>query len=51
MSQEQLDILRKLSKKPNVSQRELASELGISLGKLNYVLNDYSFFRLHPLSL
>ena len=40
MNQEQLDILRKLSKKPNISQRELASDLGISLGKLNYVLNE-----------
>ena len=39
-SQEQLNILRKLSKKPNASQRKLASELGISLGKLNYILNE-----------
>ena len=33
------EILRKISKKPEVSQRELAEELGFSLGKLNYCLN------------
>ena len=33
-----LDILRKLQKKPQLSQRELAKELGFSLGKLNYCL-------------
>ncbi len=32
------EILRKISKKPKVSQRELAEELGFSLGKLNYCL-------------
>ena len=32
------EILRKIQKKPNSSQRELASELGFSLGKLNYCL-------------
>ena len=36
--QENLDILRKITLKPNLSQRELAGELGFSLGKLNYVL-------------
>ena len=34
-----LDVLRKISKKPKVSQRKLATELGFSLGKLNYCLN------------
>ena len=33
-----LNILRKLQKKPKSSQRELARELGFSLGKLNYQL-------------
>lgn len=33
-----LDILRKLKKKPHSTQRELANELGLSLGKLNYCL-------------
>lgn len=32
-------ILRKLDTEPEVSQRELARELGISLGKANYCLN------------
>ena len=32
------EILRKIRSKPNSSQRELASELGFSLGKLNYCL-------------
>tara|TARA_B100001250_G_C19210631_1_gene533474 strand:+ start:64 stop:363 length:300 start_codon:yes stop_codon:yes gene_type:complete len=32
------EILRKIKSKPNSSQRELASELGFSLGKLNYCL-------------
>ena len=38
-NQDNLDLLRKLSKKPQVSQRKLAGELGFSLGKLNYCLN------------
>ena len=37
-NQEDLDILLKLSKNPLSSQRKLASELGLSLGKLNYCL-------------
>ena len=32
------EVLRKIQKKPNTTQRELASELGFSLGKLNYCL-------------
>ena len=32
------ELLRKIQKNPNYSQRELAGELGISLGKLNYCL-------------
>ena len=32
------DILRKIQKKPKSTQRELAEELGFSLGKLNYCL-------------
>jgi len=31
-------ILRKLEEDPQISQRDLASELGISLGKANYCL-------------
>ena len=33
------EILRKIKSKPNSSQRELANDLGFSLGKLNYCLN------------
>ena len=33
INQEKFEILRKVLKKPSSSQRELASELGISLGK------------------
>ena len=31
-------VLRKIQKRPESSQRELAKELGFSLGKLNYCL-------------
>ena len=37
-NQDNLDILRKIQKNPKVSQREMAEELGFSLGKLNYCL-------------
>ena len=39
-SQDQLEILRKINKKPKLSQRELAKELGFSLGKLNYCIKE-----------
>jgi len=32
------EVLRKIEKNPNSTQRELAEELGFSLGKLNYCL-------------
>ena len=32
------EVQRKIKSKPNSSQRELATELGFSLGKLNYCL-------------
>ncbi len=35
---DQFNVLRKINSKPNYSQRELATELGFSLGKLNYCL-------------
>ena len=37
-SEDEFEILRKIQKNPKASQRELASELGFSLGKLNYCL-------------
>ena len=39
-NQQQFNLLRKISKRPTANQRELASELDISLGKLNYVLKE-----------
>ena len=36
--QDHFDVLRKINKNSNVTQRELANELGFSLGKLNYCL-------------
>lgn len=37
--QDYFNILRKINNNPNFTQRELAKELGFSLGKLNYCLN------------
>ena len=37
---DQFEVLRKLNKNPEFSQRELARELGFSLGKLNYCLKE-----------
>ncbi len=37
-TQDNFEVLRKIQKKPNTTQRELAVELGFSLGKLNYCL-------------
>jgi|TARA_B100001093_G_scaffold498827_1_gene547406 EPS-associated MarR family transcriptional regulator len=36
--QDHFEVLRRVQKNPNSSQRELAEELGFSLGKLNYCL-------------
>ena len=35
-NQDHLDVLRMIKNKPRASQRELALQLGFSLGKLNY---------------
>ena len=37
-NQDYLNLLRKIKDKPSSSQRELAEDLGFSLGKLNYCL-------------
>ena len=37
-NQDHFNLLRQIGKKPSSSQRELAEELGFSLGKLNYCL-------------
>ena len=39
-NQDYLNLLRKIKNKPQSSQRELAKELGFSLGKLNYCLKE-----------
>ena len=38
-SNDNLNVLRSIQKNPRSSQRKLASDLGYSLGKLNYCLN------------
>ena len=38
LKEELFQTLRKISNNPNSSQRQLANELGFSLGKLNYCL-------------
>ena len=38
-NQDYLNLLRKIKNKPESSQRQLAKDLGFSLGKLNYCLN------------
>ena len=37
-NEDHFEVLRRIDKFPNASQRKLASELGFSLGKLNYCL-------------
>ena len=39
-NKDHFQILRKISKNPDASQRELSKELGFSLGKLNYCLKE-----------
>jgi len=38
VDEQQFQILRELEREPRVSQRRLAEDLGISLGKVNYCL-------------
>ena len=38
--QDQFEVLRNIQKNKDISQRALASSLGFSLGKLNYILNE-----------
>ena len=37
-TEDHFEVLRKIQKKPGSTQRELAKDLGFSLGKLNYCL-------------
>ena len=36
--QDHFNLLRKIKSNPNISQRELADNLNLSLGKINYSL-------------
>ena len=40
LNQEKFNILRKVDRKPNFSQREMAKDLDLSLGKINYCLDE-----------
>ena len=42
-NQDYFEVLRKIKIKPETTQRELADELGFSLGKLNYCLKALRF--------
>ena len=51
--EDSFDLLRHIQKKPKTNQRELAQDLGFSLGKLNYLLNalkDKGFVKLKNFS-
>ncbi len=37
-SEEELEILRKIEENPKLTQREIAKHLGLSLGKINYLI-------------
>ena len=38
-TEDHFEVLRKIQKQPQLSQRAMAKDLGFSLGKLNYCLN------------
>ena len=40
MNKDFFEILRKLEKNPILTQREIAKELNLSLGKINYCLQE-----------
>ena len=37
-SEEELEILRKIEENPKLTQRQIAAHLGLSLGKINYLI-------------
>src|SRR3972149_2754020 len=39
MDEEHYRLLRLIERKPSLTQRELAREMGVSLGKINYCVN------------
>ena len=42
-NQDHFNVLRKITSRPKSTQRELAEELGFSLGKLNYCLKSLKY--------
>ena len=52
-NEDSFELLRHIQRKPETNQRELAQDLGFSLGKLNYILNalkDKGFIKLKNFS-
>ncbi len=52
-NQDYLEVLRSVHKNPHASQRDLATELGISLGKLNYLVKamaNHGFIKINNFS-
>ena len=52
LEQDNFEVLRKIYKNPKASQRQMANELGFSLGKLNYclkALKDKGFVKFNSL--
>ena len=43
---EHLKILKKIEESPDQNQRDLAKNLNLSLGKINYCLSDISVIKL-----
>ena len=37
-SEEELEILRKVEENPKLTQRQIAEQMGLSLGKINYLI-------------
>ena len=38
-SEVELEILRKIDENPNLTQRQIAEQMGLSLGKINYLIH------------
>ena len=52
-NQDYLEVLRSVHKNPSASQKDLATELGISLGKLNYLVKamaNHGFIKINNFS-
>ena len=41
-NEDSLEVLRTLHNNPKFSQRDLASTMGVSLGKINYIVKEMS---------